>query len=163
MDYLIGIDASVVHREVNRVRPIACLISLALLVAASGAPAEQIGEVDTVFKFVGPNHKIVVDAHDDPKVKGVTCYVSRAKTGGVKGALGVAEGVLRTEYAYHDAYYEGIEREFRGFGAADVDSLAGMGASGDGSHAPGETVDIPSIFKQAKRTAILLTRLSRER
>ncbi len=47
------------------------------------------------------------------------------------------------------------------FVAADVDSLAGMGASGSGSHAPGETVDIPSIFKQAKRTAILLTRLSR--
>ena len=49
------------------------------------------------------------------------------------------------------------------FVAADVDSLAGMGAAGDGSHAPGETVDIPSIFKQAKRTAILLTRLSREK
>jgi glutamate carboxypeptidase len=48
------------------------------------------------------------------------------------------------------------------FVAADVDSLAGMGASGSGSHAPGESVDIPSIFKQAKRTAILLTRLSRE-
>jgi glutamate carboxypeptidase len=47
------------------------------------------------------------------------------------------------------------------FVAADVDSLAGMGASGSGSHAPGETVDIPSISRQAKRTAILLTRLSR--
>ncbi len=49
------------------------------------------------------------------------------------------------------------------FVAADVDSLAGMGASGSGAHAPGETVDIPSIFKQAKRTALLLTRLSREK
>jgi glutamate carboxypeptidase len=49
------------------------------------------------------------------------------------------------------------------FVAADVDSLAGMGASGGGSHAPGERVDIPSIFRQAKRTAILLSRLSRER
>jgi glutamate carboxypeptidase len=47
------------------------------------------------------------------------------------------------------------------FVAADVDSRAGMGASGSGSHAPGETVDIPSISRQAKRTAILLTRLSR--
>ncbi len=53
--------------------------------------AEPIGEVDTVFKFIGPDHKIVVDAYDDPKVRGVTCYVSRAKTGGIKGALGVAE------------------------------------------------------------------------
>jgi glutamate carboxypeptidase len=49
------------------------------------------------------------------------------------------------------------------FVAADVDSLAGMGASGSGSHAPGETVDIPSIFKQAKRTAILLSRLAKDR
>lgn len=53
--------------------------------------AESVGEVDTVFKLIGPDHKIVVDAHDDPKVQGVTCYVSRAKTGGIKGALGLAE------------------------------------------------------------------------
>src|SRR5437764_273133 len=67
------------------------LMPFLLLPLAWTAWAEQIGEVDTVFKLIGPNHKIVVDAHDDPKVKGVTCYVSRAKTGGVKGALGVAE------------------------------------------------------------------------
>ncbi|WP_194725521.1 CreA family protein [Noviherbaspirillum malthae] len=53
--------------------------------------AEQIGEVDTVFKFIGPNHKIVVDVFDDPKVSGVSCYMSRARTGGIKGAIGVAE------------------------------------------------------------------------
>ncbi len=45
--------------------------------------AEEIGEVSTVFKWVGPNDKIVVEAFDDPKVEGVTCYLSRAKTGGV--------------------------------------------------------------------------------
>ena len=53
--------------------------------------AEEIGEVSTVFKWVGPNDKIVVEAFDDPKVEGVTCYLSRAKTGGVKGGLGLAE------------------------------------------------------------------------
>ena len=62
-----------------------------LLPLCSVASAEQIGEVDTVFKLLGPDHKIVVDAHDDPKVGGVTCYVSRAKTGGIKGGLGLAE------------------------------------------------------------------------
>jgi CreA protein len=68
------------------------LLPLILLVAACGrAGGEPIGEVDTVFKLIGPDHKIVVDAYDDPKVAGVTCYVSRAKTGGVKGALGLAE------------------------------------------------------------------------
>ena len=65
--------------------------ALLLLPLCSVAYAEPIGEVDTVFKLVGPDHKIVVDAHDDPKVGGVTCYVSRAKTGGITGALGVAE------------------------------------------------------------------------
>src|SRR3954451_8366913 len=67
------------------------IVALFLLPFACLARAEPIGEVSTVFKFIGPNHKIVVDAHDDPKVSGVTCYVSRAKTGGIKGALGVAE------------------------------------------------------------------------
>ncbi|MFN7123768.1 MAG: CreA family protein [Hydrogenophaga sp.] len=63
----------------------------AALLAGGTAQAQAIGEVDTVFKFFGPDHKIVVDAFDDPKVKGVTCYVSRAKTGGIKGGLGLAE------------------------------------------------------------------------
>jgi len=59
--------------------------------AATTAAAEPIGEVDTAFKLIGPDHKIVVEAYDDPKVSGVTCYVSRARTGGVSGALGLAE------------------------------------------------------------------------
>lgn len=67
------------------------LVLLLLLVTSAIAHAEPIGEVDTVFKLIGPDHKIVVEAHDDPKVQGVTCYTSRAKTGGIKGALGVAE------------------------------------------------------------------------
>jgi len=64
----------------------ACALAL-----ASSAHADPIGEVDTVFKLIGPDHKIVVDAYDDPKVSGVTCYVSRAKTGGISGAIGLAE------------------------------------------------------------------------
>ena len=67
------------------------LLSLALALLAATAQAEQIGEVDTVFKLIGPDHKIVVEAYDDPKVAGVTCHVSRAKTGGISGALGLAE------------------------------------------------------------------------
>jgi len=72
-------------------RAVKNLLASLLLPFASLVHAERIGEVDTVFKFIGPDHKIVVDAHDDPKVSGVTCYVSRAKTGGIKGAIGVAE------------------------------------------------------------------------
>jgi CreA protein len=63
----------------------------ALLVLPMCASAEKVGEVSTVFKLMGPNDKIVVEAFDDPKVAGVTCYLSRAKTGGVSGGLGLAE------------------------------------------------------------------------
>lgn len=62
-----------------------------MLTVGHAAQAEQIGSVDTVFKVFGPAHKIVVEAFDDPDVKNVTCYVSRAKTGGIKGGLGLAE------------------------------------------------------------------------
>ncbi|MBK7542134.1 MAG: CreA family protein [Candidatus Competibacteraceae bacterium] len=58
---------------------------------ALAAHAEEIGSVDTVFKWLGPDNKIVIEAFDDPKVEGVTCYVSRSKTGGIKGGLGLAE------------------------------------------------------------------------
>jgi CreA protein len=49
------------------------------------------GSVSTNFRWLGPNDKIVVDGFDDPKVQGVACHLSRAQTGGVKGAMGVAE------------------------------------------------------------------------
>jgi CreA protein len=65
--------------------------ALLLLLLAATANAEPIGSVDTAFKLIGPDHKIVVDAYDDPRVQGVTCYVSRAKTGGISGAIGIAE------------------------------------------------------------------------
>jgi len=49
------------------------------------------------------------------------------------------------------------------FVADKVDGLIGFGAVGQGSHAPGETVDLTSFDRQIKRTALLITRLSRER
>ena len=59
--------------------------------AAAPAAAEVIGSVDTVFKLIGPDHKIVIEAFDDPKVTGVACHLSRAKKGGLSGAVGLAE------------------------------------------------------------------------
>lgn len=65
-----------------------CLLGLMI----SGVSlAEEVGSVTTAFKLIGRNHRVQVDAFDDPKVAGVTCYISRAKTGGVKGSLGLAE------------------------------------------------------------------------
>jgi CreA protein len=64
---------------------------LVLSSVALCAAAETVGSVDTAFKLLGPDHKVVVEVFDDPKVGGVSCYLSRAKTGGLKGAVGLAE------------------------------------------------------------------------
>ncbi len=53
--------------------------------------ADIIGSVDTAYKLLGDNHKIVIEAFDDPKIAGATCYLSRAKKGGITGSLGLAE------------------------------------------------------------------------
>jgi glutamate carboxypeptidase len=49
------------------------------------------------------------------------------------------------------------------FVAQDVDGLVGLGPASSGDHTPAETVDLPTIFKQAKRAAILMSRLGAER
>ncbi|HPB74463.1 MAG TPA: CreA family protein [Chromatiaceae bacterium] len=61
-----------------------------LWVSAAGAD-EVIGSVSTRFKVLGPNDKVVIEVFDDEDVPGVACYLSRAKTGGISGAVGVAE------------------------------------------------------------------------
>lgn len=65
--------------------------ALALAASMQAVLAENVGEVSTEFKLIGPNHKVVVEVFDDPKVGGVSCYLSRSKTGGIKGGLGLAE------------------------------------------------------------------------
>jgi CreA protein len=77
-------------------RTVAALLAASV---AAAAAAEEIGSVDTEFKLIGPDHKVVVEAFDDPDVEGVACYVSRAKTGGIKGALGLAEDPARFSVA----------------------------------------------------------------
>lgn len=64
---------------------------LGLFSTSTALFAEEIGSVNTAFVLLGANHKIVIEAFDDPKIPGVSCHLSRAKTGGVKGTLGIAE------------------------------------------------------------------------
>src|SRR5262245_8500978 len=70
---------------------IAALLAPLLGIVALPAAAEEVGSVGYRFKWLGPNDKIVVEAFDDPDVPGVTCYMSHARTGGIKGAIGLAE------------------------------------------------------------------------
>ena len=55
------------------------------------AQPDKVGTVDTAFQWLGRDHDIIVEAYDDPQVAGVSCYVSRARIGGIKGTLGLAE------------------------------------------------------------------------
>jgi len=79
----------------------------ALLISISAGQAEIVGEVSTSFKLLGANDKIVIEAFDDPDIKGATCYLSRAKTGGIKGTVGLAEDksdaslACRQTWPYH--------------------------------------------------------------
>ena len=75
-------------REMRRSLPVAVLVAVVPL----AAQADEVGCVSTTFRMLGmANDKICVDSFVDPKVDGVVCHVSRAKTGGVKGAVGIAE------------------------------------------------------------------------
>ena len=81
------------------------LIVRALLLLAIGvalvrpAAAEDVGCLSTTFRFLGPNDKVCVSAFDDPDVPGVACHISQARTGGIKGGLGLAEDPSRFSIA----------------------------------------------------------------
>jgi CreA protein len=66
-------------------------LSLLLTIGSAAANAETVGCVTTAWKLIGANHKVCVEAFADPKIPGVTCHVSQAKTGGVSGTLGIAQ------------------------------------------------------------------------
>lgn len=87
--------------------------ALTLLSFAPVVQAEEIGSVDTAFKLIGANHKIIVEAFDDPKVRGVTCHLSRAKTGGVTGSLGLAEDTADASIACRQVGPITIDREIK--------------------------------------------------
>jgi len=77
-----------------------CLLPLALL-AVFTAPvhAEDIGCVSTTFRLIGKNDRVCITAFDDPKVPGVTCHVSQARTGGIGGTIGWSEDPSRFSIA----------------------------------------------------------------
>ena len=77
------------------------LIAGIALAVAYSAPvrAEDVGCVTTAWKMLGANHRVCVEAFDDPKIPGVACHLSQARTGGVSGSLGLAEDPSRFSIA----------------------------------------------------------------
>jgi CreA protein len=65
-------------------------LTLSLTLSFSVA-AEEIGCNTTTWKLIGANHRVCVYAYDDPRIPGITCHVSQARTGGLKGSFGLAE------------------------------------------------------------------------
>ncbi|MGP9565880.1 CreA family protein [Halomonas sp. AOP5-B2-8] len=64
---------------------------LALLPPTLFAQDAHIGSVRTEFRMLGPNNTIEVERFDDPKVQGISCYISYSQVGGISGAVGLAE------------------------------------------------------------------------
>jgi CreA protein len=101
------------------------LLILVLTLPCAVRAQKRIDEMNTSFRWLGPDDKIVVDRYDDPKVANVSCYLSRAETGGVKGGLGLAEDPSRFSIACRAVgpitLPPGLpKREVIGFAAASV-------------------------------------------
>ncbi len=75
------------------------LTAMAMLVALPAFAQTRIDEINTNFRWLGPDDKIIVERYDDPRVQNVSCYLSRAETGGIKGGLGFAEDPSRFSIA----------------------------------------------------------------
>ena len=90
-------------------------------------------------------------------------YPAMAPTDGNKALLADLNAVNRDLGLAEQSALDPLKRGAGdiSFVANDVDGLVGLGVYSKGDHAPGETVDLDSIKRQAKRAAILMTRLSR--
>jgi len=70
-------------------------VFVAAAIGAAAARADDLSCVSTTFRILGANDKVCVSVFDDPKVAGVACDIAQARTGGVKGSLGLAEDPSR--------------------------------------------------------------------
>ena len=77
------------------------ILAALFLASAASVRADDVGCTSTTFRIFGANDRVCVLAFDDPRVPGVSCHVSQARTGGVKGSLGVAEDPSRFAIACH--------------------------------------------------------------
>ena len=80
-------------------RAAALSLLLPIALTLSAAAQTRIDLINTSFRWLGPDDKIVVERYDDPKVANVSCYMSRAEAGGIKGGLGFAEDPSRFSIA----------------------------------------------------------------
>jgi CreA protein len=75
------------------------MIGFTALFVSCQRERHEVGSVNTEFKLIGPDHKIVVESYDDPKIDGITVFISKSQTGGIKGGLGLAEDTSNASVA----------------------------------------------------------------
>ena len=90
MKYSEMIEESKLRRVVG-IALVLMMIGAAAGLTSCGPKPHTVGSVNTEFKLIGPDHKIVIESYDDPKIDGVTVFISKSQKGGIKGALGLAE------------------------------------------------------------------------
>jgi len=84
---------------VPRLAAVIVQLGFLLVAAARPAQAEDLKCVSTTFRVLGANDKVCISVFDDPKVPGVACHISQARTGGVAGMVGLAEDPSRFSIA----------------------------------------------------------------
>lgn len=67
------------------------ILALTFLPTAAFAEDDELDCVTTEWKALGANHRVCISGYTDPKIPEITCYISQARTGGIKGSLGLAE------------------------------------------------------------------------
>lgn len=127
----------------------ACAAILIWLAAAAPAKSEEIGSVDTAFNLFG-NHRVVIEVFDDPKVPGVSCFLSRPVAGGISGAVGLAEEKSDASIACRQT------------GPIDATALYGSAVEGEDvfevSTSPlFKTLNVARFFDEERNTIVYLT------
>ena len=77
------------------IAPVLIMIGVAAALTSCGPKPHTVGSVNTEFKLIGPDHKIVIESYDDPKVDGVTVFISKSRKGGIKGPPRAGGGYVR--------------------------------------------------------------------
>ncbi len=83
----------------SRILAIFTVLGVFMMFLAGPVRADDLACVSTTFRILGANDRVCVSAFDDPKVPGVACHISQARTGGIKGSLGLAEDPSRFSIA----------------------------------------------------------------
>jgi CreA protein len=88
------------------------VIGSAALTSCESKP-HRVGSVNTEFKLIGPDHKIIIESYDDPKIDGITVFISKSQKGGIKGALGLAEDTSDASVAVRQTGPIKVKEAFR--------------------------------------------------